>query len=131
MATHRHLPRGVNPAGESHRRGFHPWYFLRICFRSSSIITTFVNILWPAVPAAIALYFIEVGQDRPDLEVPVFALNYVAMVPTANLIGFAGQQLATKLPKVLGMLSICVASGDFSLTNLGRRHIRDVSRLHR
>ncbi|KAI4147912.1 MAG: hypothetical protein LQ340_005318 [Diploschistes diacapsis] len=104
VATHRHLPRGVNPAGESHRRGFHPWYFLRICFRSSSIITTFVNILWPAVPAAIALYFIEVGQDRPDLEVPVFALNYVAMVPTANLIGFAGQQLATKLPKVLGVI---------------------------
>ena len=99
VATHRHLPRGINPAGESHRRGFHPWMFLKICFRSSSIITTFVNILWPFVPAAIVLFF-----TRPDLEVAKFSLNYIAMIPTANLIGFAGQQLAQKLPKVLGML---------------------------
>ena len=28
------------------------------------------------------------------------------MVPTANLIGFAGQELARKLPKVFGMFNI-------------------------
>ena len=58
-----------------------------------------VNALWPFVPAAIALHF-----ARPDLHVWIFALNYIAMVPSANLIGFAGQELARKLPKVLGGL---------------------------
>ena len=99
IANHRHLPRGVNPAGESHRRGFHPWMFLKICFRSSSIVTNFVNILWPFVPAAIVMF-----KVRPDMHIAVFALNYIAMVPTANLIGFAGQQLAHKLPKVFGQI---------------------------
>ena len=56
-----------------------------------------VNALWPFVPAAIAIHF-----ARPDLHVYIFALNYIAMVPTANLIGFAGQELARKLPKVFG-----------------------------
>ena len=60
-----------------------------------------VNILWPFVPAAIAIHF-----ARPDLHVWVFALNYIAMVPTANLVGFAGQELARKLPKVLGELTL-------------------------
>lgn len=58
-----------------------------------------VNVLWPFVPAAIALHF-----ARPDLHVWVFALNYIAMVPSANLLGFAGGELAKKLPKVLGVL---------------------------
>ncbi|RLL93049.1 hypothetical protein CFD26_100946 [Aspergillus turcosus] len=58
-----------------------------------------VNILWPFVPAAIAIHF-----ARPDLHVWVFALNYVAIVPSANLLGFAGGELAKKLPKVLGIL---------------------------
>lgn len=56
-----------------------------------------VNVLWPFVPAAIAIHF-----ARPDLHLWVFILNYIAMVPTANLVGFAGQELARKLPKVLG-----------------------------
>lgn len=55
------------------------------------------NCLWPFVPAAIAIHF-----ARPDLHLWIFALNYIAMVPTANLIGFAGQELARKLPKVFG-----------------------------
>jgi Ca2+:H+ antiporter len=54
-----------------------------------------VNILWPFVPAAVAIHF-----ARPDLHVWVFALNYIAMVPSANLLGFAGGELAKKLPKV-------------------------------
>lgn len=58
-----------------------------------------VNILWPFVPAAITLHF-----ARPDLHVYVFAINYIAMVPSANLLGFAGGELAKKLPKVLGVL---------------------------
>jgi calcium/proton exchanger cax len=58
-----------------------------------------VNVLWPFVPAAIVMRF-----ARPDLHVWVFTLNYIAMVPTANLLGFAGGELARKLPRVYGIL---------------------------
>jgi Ca2+:H+ antiporter len=40
----------------------------------------------------------------PDNHVTIFALAYIAMVPCANLIGFAGQELARKLPHVWGVL---------------------------
>ena len=86
--------------GESGRRGIHPWHFLRIGFRSTSTASMLVNALWPFVPPAIALHF-----ARPDLHVWIFALNYIAMIPSANLIGFAGQELARKLPKVFGRVS--------------------------
>ncbi len=59
-----------------------------------------VNVLWPVVPAAIAVHFAAPGAHRW-----IFALNYIAMIPTANLIGFAGQELARKLPKVFGNIS--------------------------
>jgi Ca2+:H+ antiporter len=58
-----------------------------------------VNVLWPFVPAAVVIHF-----ARSDLHVWVFALNYIAMVPAANLLGFAGAELAKKLPKVFGVL---------------------------
>jgi len=51
------------------------------------------------VPAALAVRY-----ARKDLGVIIFALNYIAMVPCANLIGFAGQELARKLPRVFGIL---------------------------
>lgn len=62
---HMHLPRfnhnghevtpGIQPDGESGRKGIHPIKFLRICFRSSSKVSMLVNVLWPIVPIAIAL----------------------------------------------------------------------------
>lgn len=91
------VTKGIHPDGESGRGGVHPWHFVRICFRSTSFLSRMVNVLWPFVPAAIAIHF-----ARPDLHLWVFILNYIAMVPTANLVGFAGQELARKLPKVLG-----------------------------
>lgn len=91
------ITKGIKPEGESGRKGVHPWHFLRIGFRSTSKASMFVNVLWPFVPAAIAIHF-----ARPDLHVWIFALNYIAMVPSANLVGFAGQELARKLPKVFG-----------------------------
>ena len=91
------VSRGIHPDGESGRGWIHPWHFLRICFRSSCTASKCVNILWPFVPAAIAIHF-----ARTEAHTWCFALNYVAMVPTANLIGFAGQELARKLPKVIG-----------------------------
>jgi Ca2+:H+ antiporter len=89
----------VSSAGESGRRGIHPLHFLLVCFKSTCTLSMLVNVLWPFVPAAIALHF-----ARPDLHVVVFSLNYIAMVPSANLLGFAGGELAKKLPKVLGVL---------------------------
>ncbi|KAJ5674887.1 uncharacterized protein N7477_004821 [Penicillium maclennaniae] len=89
----------VDSAGESGRKGFHPLHFLRVCFRSVCRASMMVNILWPFVPVAIVMHF-----ARPDLHVWVFTLNYIAMVPSANLLGFAGGELAKKLPKVLGVL---------------------------
>lgn len=89
----------VDTAGESGRRGVHPVHFLQVCFKSTCTLSMLVNILWPFVPVAIVFHF-----ARPDLHVWVFALNYIAMVPTANLLGFAGGELAKKIPKVLGVL---------------------------
>lgn len=89
----------VDSAGESGRTGIHPLHFLKVCFKSVCTMSMIVNILWPFVPAAIVMHF-----ARPDLHVWVFTLNYIAMVPSANLLGFAGGELAKKLPKMLGIL---------------------------
>lgn len=90
----------ITPEGESGRRGIHPFHFFRIAWRSTSDASRAVNILWPAVPAALAVRY-----ARPDLDIAIFTLSYIAMVPCANLIGFAGQELARKLPRVFGILT--------------------------
>jgi len=58
-----------------------------------------VNVLWPFVPAALAIRY-----ARPDLNLVIFILSYIAMVPSANLVGFAGQEFSRKLPRVFGVL---------------------------
>ncbi|MDI1488955.1 MAG: hypothetical protein OHK93_008232 [Ramalina farinacea] len=93
------VTKGIHPDGESGRKGIHPIQFLRICFRSSCTLSKMVNVLWPFVPPAIVLHF-----ACPHQNLWIFILNYIAMVPAANLIGFAGQELARKLPKVFGVL---------------------------
>lgn len=89
----------VQSTGESGRKGFHPFHFFYIIFRSTCTLSMIVNILWPFVPVAIVM-----GFARPDLTIWIFALNYIAMVPTANVLGFAGGELARKLPRVYGIL---------------------------
>lgn len=49
------VTKGIHPDGESGRKGFHPFQFLKIAFRSSSTLSLMVNCLWPIVPVAIAL----------------------------------------------------------------------------
>lgn len=93
----------IHPDGESGRGGIHPWHFLRICFRSASTPSMCVNVLWPIVPAAIAVYYIYHSTGHHTIL--IFTLNYIAMVPAANLVGFAGQELSRKMPKVLGVLA--------------------------
>lgn len=98
QSPHKVTP-GVRPAGESGRRGFNPWKFFKITWISSSRACRACNILWPFVPAAIVLRYV-----RSDLHLWIFILNYIAMIPCANMVGFAGQELARKLPRVLGVL---------------------------
>ncbi|KAG8631714.1 hypothetical protein KVT40_000854 [Elsinoe batatas] len=95
---HRVTP-GIRPEGESGRRGLHPLHFFVIIWRSSCAASKWVNVLWPFVPAAIVLHFV-----RPSEHLWIFVLSYIAMVPSANLLGFAGQELARKLPKVVGVV---------------------------
>ncbi|KAJ6444236.1 Ca2+/H+ antiporter [Purpureocillium lavendulum] len=89
----------VKPAGESGRRGFHPWHFIRISFRSASKASALCNVLWPVVPAALAVKY-----ALSERHILTFILAYIAMVPCANLIGFAGQEFARKVPHVAGVL---------------------------
>jgi len=84
----------MHPDGESGRRGFNPLKFLVISGRSSSTLSMMANMLWPVVPVAIALHF-----ARPDMHLAIFITSYIAMVPAANLLGFAGQELSRKMPQ--------------------------------
>lgn len=62
-----------------------------------------VNVLWPLVLVAMVLHFLP-GEHSPTLHKWVFATAYLGMIPAANLLGFAGQELARKMPKVAGIL---------------------------
>jgi len=84
--------------GESGRSGFHPRHFFTVLWRSSCTASMLVNVLWPFVPLTIILHFF------PGLALWKFATAYVAVVPSANLLGFAGQEFARKMPKVAGIL---------------------------
>ena len=96
---HHIIPQHIHPDGESGRSGFHVSHFLRVAWRSGSNAAKYTNLLWPFVPVAIIMHFIAPGQP-----ITVFALSYIAMCPAANLLGFAGQEYARKMPKVSGIL---------------------------
>lgn len=89
---------GIKAAGESGRRGLSPLHFFKIIGASSCKVSAVVNILWPVVPAAIAVRY------ATENHLAIFILAYIAMVPCANLIGFAGQEFGRKMPPVLGVL---------------------------
>ncbi|KAK4034527.1 Sodium/calcium exchanger protein-domain-containing protein [Parachaetomium inaequale] len=91
-------PSGIAHEGESGRSGFHPQHFVSVLWRSSSQVSMLVNILWPFVPAAIILHFVA------DAPLWTFAASYIGMIPSANLLGFSGQEFARKMPKVAGIL---------------------------
>ncbi|KIV91797.1 calcium/proton exchanger [Exophiala mesophila] len=102
---HRVTPH-IHPDGESGRKGIHPMQCLKIIMKSSCRASMAVNVLWPFVPAAIALHFVH-GSHH----LWTFAISYIAMVPCANLLGFAGQEFARKLPRVAGaVLETCLSS---------------------
>lgn len=92
------VTKGIQPDGESGRSWFHPLKFLKIIWTSSCAASKWTNVLWPFTIAAIVLYF----SHGPN--VWIFATSYIGMIPAANLVGFAGQELARKIPKVAGVL---------------------------
>ncbi|KAK4554599.1 hypothetical protein LTR86_008454 [Recurvomyces mirabilis] len=89
----------VQPDGESGRKGFNPLKFVQICYRSTSTASKWTNILWPFTIAAMVMHF-----GFPQHQLWVFITCYIGMVPAANLVGFGGQELARKIPKVLGVI---------------------------
>ncbi|CAM1506172.1 Fc.00g058130.m01.CDS01 [Cosmosporella sp. VM-42] len=95
-----HHAQGINIAheGESGRSGFQVQHFLTVLWRSSCTASMLVNVLWPFVPVAFALHFV------PGIPIWKFVTAYIAVVPSANLLGFAGQEFARKMPKVAGIL---------------------------
>lgn len=96
---HQILPQHIHPDGESGRSGFGPSHFLNVAWRSGSTAAKWTNLLWPFVPVAIVLHY-----AAPSLPIAIFVTSYIAMVPVANLLGFAGQEFARKMPKVSGIL---------------------------
>ena len=89
----------IHPGGESGRQVFSLRNVLLVNFRSASYVSCAANVLWPVVPIAIAVHY-----SKKDAHLAIFILSYLAMIPCANLIGFAGQELARKVPHVYGVL---------------------------
>jgi Ca2+:H+ antiporter len=89
----------VHADGESGRSGFHPSHFINVAWKSGSSAAKYANLLWPFVIVAIVLHY-----AAPSMPIAIFATSYIAMVPVANLLGFAGQEFARKMPKVSGIL---------------------------
>ncbi|EKD12672.1 uncharacterized protein L3040_005255 [Drepanopeziza brunnea f. sp. 'multigermtubi'] len=89
----------IHPDGESGRNGFHPTHFVQVLWKSSNQVSMAVNYLWPFSFLAIIMHF-----ATTDLDLWVFAVSYIGMIPAANLLGFAGQEFARKMPKVSGIL---------------------------
>ncbi|KAL8802823.1 MAG: hypothetical protein Q9182_003583 [Xanthomendoza sp. 2 TL-2023] len=85
--------------GESGRHGFHPRHFCSVTYRSSNVVSQYVNFLWPFVPLALIFRY-----ALPHRSLLIFGFAYVGMIPSANLLGFAGQEFAKKMPKVAGIL---------------------------
>ncbi|KAF2632864.1 hypothetical protein BU25DRAFT_406179 [Macroventuria anomochaeta] len=96
---HHIVPQHIHPDGESGRTGFQASHFASVAWRSGSNAAKWTNFLWPVVPVAFILHF-----AFPSNPLTIFALSYIAMIPVANLLGFAGQEYARKMPKVSGIL---------------------------
>ncbi|OJD32565.1 vacuolar h+\ ca2+ exchanger [Diplodia corticola] len=94
---------GIHNYGESGHHGIHFQHFVRTCFNHSAPCRYF-NILWVVVPAAIVIGFVKRHDESGSWHLAIFILNYVAMVPAANLIGFGGEQIVRKVYNVVGLI---------------------------
>nr|OQO18122.1 hypothetical protein B0A51_13599 [Rachicladosporium sp. CCFEE 5018] len=89
----------IEPDGESGRKWIHPIKMFAIMGRSSSKVSMMTNVLWPFTVAAMVLHW-----GFPEKELWIFITAYIGMIPAANLVGFAGQELARKIPMVIGVV---------------------------
>ncbi|KAF4783990.1 calcium/proton exchanger [Colletotrichum scovillei] len=96
--AHRSISRRVAHEGKSARSEFHIRQFLCVLWRSSCTASMLVNVLWPIVDIAV------VFQLLPGLHLSKFTTAYVAVVPSANVLGVSGQEFARKMLKVAGIL---------------------------
>ncbi|RPA87643.1 hypothetical protein BJ508DRAFT_316665 [Ascobolus immersus RN42] len=71
----------------------------KLALESSCKLGMASNILLPAVPAGIALHY-----AKPDAHLAIFILNYLAMVPMANLLAFAAMSYSRKLRPAWGVV---------------------------
>ncbi|EPS37227.1 hypothetical protein H072_9116 [Dactylellina haptotyla CBS 200.50] len=76
---------------------FNPWTAAHIALKSSSRLSSYSNVLFPAVPAGIVLWY-TLREQHPRL---VFAFNFIGIVPAGNLLAFASGELGHKLPPTL------------------------------
>ena len=68
--------------------------------RSGNHVSMCTNILWPFTIAAMVLHF----GYKEKYPMWIFITAYIGIVPAANLLGFGGQELARKIPKVIGVI---------------------------
>ncbi|KAK6501448.1 hypothetical protein TWF481_009286 [Arthrobotrys musiformis] len=90
----RRLRKGAQPKPAR----FNPVKATKITIRSTSTLSSWSNILFPAIPAGIAMWY----TSRDTHPLAVFILNFIAMVPSGNLLAFASGELQAKLPKTIG-----------------------------
>ncbi|KAF3289463.1 hypothetical protein TWF970_003241 [Orbilia oligospora] len=90
----RRLRKGAQPKPAR----FNPVKATKITIKSTSTLSSWSNILFPAIPAGIVMWY----TSRDTHPLAVFILNFIAMVPSGNLLAFASGELQAKLPKTIG-----------------------------
>ncbi|KAL7268883.1 hypothetical protein RUND412_008478 [Rhizina undulata] len=75
-----------------------PGNTLVIALKSSSV-SGWMNILLLAVPIGLIFHWLQ-----PECHARIFAVNFLAIIPMANLLSFLAQGLTRKIPRSLGMV---------------------------
>jgi len=106
----------IHPDGESGRAWIHPWHFLRVCWKSSCTASKWVNVLWPFVPAAIAVHFAL--PHRPYVKFSLACkdfLSFNALCPTSCRMRCAA---STAVRSPLTSLASCLLSAHKGLSTI-------------
>ncbi|KAK6362307.1 hypothetical protein TWF730_006003 [Orbilia blumenaviensis] len=77
---------------------FHPVKIVTITAKSTSRLSSYTHVLLPAIPVGIALWY----TSRATNPILVFVFNFIAMIPSGNLLAFGAGELQHRLPKTLG-----------------------------
>jgi hypothetical protein len=80
-------------SGKTNTRRFTAWSQVR-----STLFGSWVNGLFVLVPVGIALNYVNVSAAA------VFAINFIAMIPSSNMISFAVEELGLRTGEIWGAL---------------------------